>query len=221
MTTTKAQPNSRRATLIKLIQVGRRDLARQIGLGELAYRDILRDIGGNESLAAMDLPGMERVLAHIRTKGFQARSKVGDRPQVINPDASKVRALWLFLHELGEVRDPSERALAAYVKRIAKVDDLRWARGYVVERLIETLKKWAMRRLPAAVEALRREVMASHVAAPLSEERAALAEEAGMFLSRGEGFDLYWAAWECLMGALGRPLRADLAALRRRQEATR
>ena len=67
-----------------------------------------------------------------------------------------MRALWLFLHVLGEVRDPSEKALAAYVKRIAKVDDLRWATGDAVTALIETMTKWALRRaLPATVAALR------------------------------------------------------------------
>lgn len=60
------------------------------------------------------------MLEHLKTKGFQVRPKAGDRSQTINPDASKVRALWLFLHALGVVNDPSERALAAYVKRIAK-----------------------------------------------------------------------------------------------------
>ena len=156
MTTAKAPANARRAALIKLIHVARRELGQKSGLDELAYRDILRIVGKSESLASMTVPNMEMVLAHMKSKGFKVRPKAGDRPPVVNPDASKVRALWLFLHALGEVRDPSEKALAAYVKRIAKVDDLRWARGDAVTALIETMKKWAMRRaLPAAVAALR------------------------------------------------------------------
>ena len=145
MTTAKAPSNPRRATLIKLIQVARRDLGRLTGLDDLAYRDILRIVGKSESLAAMTVPNMELVLAHMKSKGFVVRPKAGDRRQTINPDASKVRALWLFLHALDEVRDPSEKALAAYVKRIAKVDDLRWARPAALDALIETLKKWEMR----------------------------------------------------------------------------
>jgi len=214
MTIAKAPSNPRRAALIKLIQVARRDLGRQSGLDDLAYRDILRTIGRSESLAAMDIPGMERVLAHMKSKGFVVRPKAGDRPQTINPDASKVRALWLFLHVLGEVRDPSEKALAAYVKRIAKVDDLRWARGRVVETLIETLKKWAMRgALPAAVAALREEVKAVHSTTPLTTSQLKLAIQAQQALQRGQGFDMHWGAWECLMGALQRPIAADLAAM--------
>ena len=217
MTTAKAPTNPRRAALIKLIQVARRDLGRLSGLDDLAYRDILRTIGKSESLAAMDLPGMERVLAHMKAKGFVVRPKTGDRPQTINPDASKVRALWLFLHALGEVRDPSERALAAYVKRIAKVEDLRWARGDAITALIETLKKWAMRRLPAAVAALREEVIAAHQATPLTPAQIELAQQAEQYLRRGQGFDIHWWAWEALMGVLGRAISADLAALKARE----
>ena len=215
MTTAKAPSNPRRAALIKLIQVARRDLGRLTGLDDLAYRDILRIVGKSESLAAMTVPNMELVLAHMKSKGFKVRPKAGDRPQTINPDASKVRALWLFLHVLGEVRDPSEKALATYVKRIAKVDDLRWARGDAVTALIETMKKWAMRRpLPAAVAALRQEVIAAHRATPLSPAKAELAMQAQAYLNRGQGFDMHWWAWEALMGVLERPVSADLAALK-------
>ena len=215
MTTAKAPSNPRRATLIKLIQVARRDLGRLTGLDDLAYRDILRIVGKSESLAAMTVPNMELVLAHMKSKGFKVRPKAGDRPQTINPDASKVRALWLFLHVLGEVRDPSEKALAAYVKRIAKVDDLRWASGDAVTALIETMKKWAMRRaLPAAVAALRQEVVTAHRATPLSPAKADLAMQAQAYLNRGQGFDMHWWAWEALMGVLERPVPVDLAVLK-------
>ncbi len=215
MTTAKAPSNPRRATLIKLIQVARRDLGRLSGLDDLAYRDILRIVGKSESLAAMTVPNMELVLAHMKSKGFVVRPKTGDRRQTINPDASKVRALWLFLHALDEVRDPSEKALAAYVKRIAKVDDLRWARGDAVTALIETMKKWAMRRaLPAAVAALRQEVIAAHRATPLSPAKADLAMQAQAYLNRGQGFDMHWWAWEALMGVLERPVPVDLAVLK-------
>ena len=220
MTTAKAPSTPRRTALIKLIQVARRDLGRQSGLDDLAYRDILRIVGHSESLAAMTIPNMELVLAHMKSKGFVVRPKAGDRPQTINPDASKVRALWLFLHELGEVRDPSEKALATYVKRIAKVDDLRWARGDTVTALIETLKKWAMRRLPAAVAALRDEVIAAHRVAPLSAGQIDRVQESVLYLSRGQGFDMHWWAWEALMMALNRPVAEKLAAARPNEKAS-
>ena len=149
--------------LIRLIQVARRDL----NLDETNYRAILFAQGGNESLAAMHIDGMKKVLDYLKAQGFKVRKTRTDRKQATGKDASKVRALWLFLHELGAVRDPSEAALTAYVKRIAKVDDVQWMRGVRrvdsgskpmvkgrEELVIETLKKWAMRHLPAAVTAL-------------------------------------------------------------------
>lgn len=41
---------------------------------------------------------MERVLEHLKGKGFKVRPKAADRSQAVGPQVSKVRALWLFLH---------------------------------------------------------------------------------------------------------------------------
>ncbi|GKT19764.1 regulatory protein GemA [Acidovorax sp. SUPP2522] len=219
--TTKQKPSADagRVRLIKLVHVARRDLERAGTLDEPGYRDILRAASGgrHDSAAAMSYADLKAALERLKRAGFKVRKPAGSRPMVVNPDASKVRALWLFLHALGAVSDPSEQALAAYVRRTVKVDDLRWARGDRVEKLIETLKKWAMRCLPAAVAALRDEVIAAHRASPLSPARADLALQAQRYLNRGEGFDMHWWAWECLMAALERPVAADLAALPRQE----
>lgn len=216
-TTQKPSADAGRARLIKLIHVARRDLERAGHIDEPGYRDILRAAsdGRHDSAADMSYSDLKKAMERFKHAGFQTRKAAGDRTQTINRDASKVRALWLFLHVLGEVKDPSERALAAYVKRIAKVDDLRWARGSSIDTLIETLKKWAMRgALSAAVAKLREEVIAAHRVKPLTPARAELAMKAQEYLNRGQGFDMHWWAWECLMRALERPIAADLAALK-------
>lgn len=164
-----------RARLVKIIHVARRELQ----LEEDTYRQLLACAGGASSTSDMDLPALESVLAHLKSKGFKVRASVKsgaktkakpDRRQDSSASARKVRALWLFLADLGVVRDPSERALAAYCKRIAKVDDLHWARPDQMHDLIETLKKWAMRFLPAAIEALKVEVAAQHRRQPFAQE---------------------------------------------------
>ena len=43
---------------------------------------------------------------------------------------------------------------------------------------------------------------------------AELAMQAQHYLNRGQGFDMHWWAWECLMGALDRPISADVAVLK-------
>lgn len=218
MTTTTSKPSADagRARYIKLIHVARRDLERAGRLDEPGYREMLRAAsnGRHDSTASMSYTQLKAAFERFQRAGFQARKAVGQRRQAINPGASKIRALWLFLHALGAVQDPSEKALAAYVKRIAKVDDLHWVRGRAVDTLIETLKKWAMRHhLPAAVAALRQEVIAAHHAAPLTAGQVELAQKADMYLSCGQGFDMHWWAWECLMGVLQKPISSDLAVI--------
>ncbi|BEU95544.1 regulatory protein GemA (plasmid) [Acidovorax sp. DW039] len=214
MTTTKTPGNARRTTLIKLIHVAKRELGRTAGLDELAYRDVLRAVGKSESLTTMDVPAMERVLEHFKGKGFKVRPKAADRSQTVGPQVSKVRALWLFLHVLGEVRDPSERALAAYVKRIAKVDDLRWGRPAALDALIETLKKWAMRSLPAHLKTMCDEVLALHQEQPLEERSLSQLSRAYSCLNQQLGFDKHWNAWADLTTILGRSVSAAVQPLR-------
>lgn len=207
---TKAQAASRRARLVKIIHVGRREL----NMDEATYRQMLRTAGKADSTTDMEMPALLDVLDHLKKRGFQIRSKAaGARPLTVNPDASKVRALWLFLHALGAVRDPSEAALATYVKRIAKVDDLRWARDDAVTELIETLKKWAMRYLPEAVAKLRAEAVAAHRRQPFTAAQHELCECAAGYLRMGQGFDMHWWAWEALQEALGQVVPVDIQVL--------
>ena len=211
--TTKTSKEYRNG-LIKLIHVARRDL----NLDETNYRAILFAQGGNESLSAMPLDGMKKVLDYLKAQGFKVRKTRTDRKQATGKDASKVRALWLFLHELGAVRDPSEAALTAYVKRIAKVDDLQWMRGMRLvasgnrqvfkarlEVVIETLKKWAMRFLPGAVAVLKTEVRERYHNGLLSPKELDCAARGFDRSQQGEGFDVQWEAWENLRIAAGRP----------------
>lgn len=214
--TPTASAKEGRARLIKLIHVARRELERAGRLDEPGYRGMLRAVsdGRHESAADLSYTQLKAALARLSAAGFQVRRGTGSRPLAVNPEASKARALWLFLHGLGVVRDPSEQALAAYVKSIAKVDDLRWARGDRTALVIETLKKWAMRYLPAVVADLKQELVDLSYARPLSVAQAELGNAAQFHLSKGQGFDKHWAAWECLMKALERPVAAELAALR-------
>ena len=199
--TTRTQKEYRNR-LIKLIQVARRDL----NLDEPNYRAILFAQGGDESLAALPIDAMQKVLDYLKAQGFKVRKTRTDRKQATGIDASKVRALWLFLHELGAVRDPSEAALTAYVKRMVKVDDVQWMRsGRRVETVIESQKKWAMRYLPAAVATLKEEVRERYHKGLLSEEQTGCAARGFERSTQGEGFDVQWEAWENLRTAAGRP----------------
>lgn len=196
-----------RATLIRLIHVARRELQ----LDEDTYRTLLRTAsGGLDSTALMDRRQLQAVLDQAKRSGFAVRSsRAPGRRLDQSAEARKVRALWLFLHHLGAVRDPGEAALAAYCKRIAKVDDLHWAGQGQIATLTETLKKWALRGvLPAAVGQLASQLRACPGAA--AAQALASAQDC---LLRGQGYDAHWAAWCVLRRGLGLPELPELPAL--------
>ncbi len=198
------QPSNRQR-LIRLIHVAKRDLS----LDDDTYRSILQRFGRKESSSDLTVPELEQVLEHLKRSGFKVRSKgkpakpkavkaKPSRPLAQDAESKKIRALWLFLHELGAVNNPSEEALASYVKRIAGVDALQWISGEQAERLIETMKKWAMRFLPDAVKALVPRV----AELPLSDEdRGHLNALLNKAFSRLT-FDPMHSAWESLNDVL-------------------
>ena len=198
------QPSNRQR-LIRLIHVAKRDLS----LDDDTYRSILQRFGRKESSSDLTVPELEQVLEHLKRSGFKVRSKgkpakpkavkaKPSRPLAQDAESKKIRALWLFLHELGAVNNPSEEALATYVKRIAGVDGLQWISGEQAERLIETMKKWAMRFLPDAVKALVPRV----AELPLSDEdRGQLNALLNKAFSRLT-FDPMHSAWESLNDVL-------------------
>jgi uncharacterized protein (DUF1778 family) len=197
-------------------------------MDEPGYRELLRAAseGRHDSAADMSYTALKAALVRFEQAGFKLRKGPSRRPLSVEPTHRKVRALWLFLHELGVVKDPSEQALAGYVKRTVKVDDLRFAHGVRRDRpdyrdrsevLIESLKAWAMRFLPAVVKRLCDEVAALHRASPLNEFDLARLQEARNCLADQRGFDLHWWAWEDLTKLLQRPIPADLAAMPARE----
>ncbi len=56
-----------------------------------------------------------------------------------------IRGLWIELHEAGKVRDPSEKALGAYVFRMIRNSALQWCSTADKTVIIEALKKWLAR----------------------------------------------------------------------------
>lgn len=193
--------------LRQVIQIAKRDLV----MDDATYRVVLRAAGGADSTTAMRAPALRAVIEHLKKAGFQVRSKKGDRRQDTSREARKVRALWLFLHALGVVKSPEETALAKYVKKIAHVDDLRFAHGDAMLRLIETLKKWAMCFLPQKVEDLRLELVALRAERTFSAEEEGAMQHAFNRYRDFPSFDPYWEAWETFMRVLGRPVAGEVA----------
>jgi phage gp16-like protein len=139
-----ASPNSdQRARLIKLIHVARREL----GIQDDDYRAMLANIPqleGATSSAKLPIPKLKLVLETLKAKGFKVVPK-RKKPQgklADDPQSKLIRHVWLSLHSAGKVRDPSEQALAKYVARLTKVDQLQWLDGKQAAVVIESLKSW-------------------------------------------------------------------------------
>jgi hypothetical protein len=108
---------------------------------EDVWRDFLAVNAGVSSLRQMDGMQLGRVLDALTKRS----AKVVRRQAGRDPLQRKVVALWLTLRDMGELRDASDRALDAFVKRTAGVDALRWADGPACVKVIEALKEWVRR----------------------------------------------------------------------------
>lgn len=146
MKETQAQKKRR---LIKLIHVAKG----QLMLDDGDYRAMLANAScGKMSSTKLSADELEIVLRQMKARGFvvttkaQAAAGTADIP-VFDSTAQveMIRGLWLELHELGAVRNPSELALAKFVKRHTGIDYHGWLDIDNASKIIEHLKKWRNR----------------------------------------------------------------------------
>lgn len=142
-----------RTRLIQLIHVGKRELQ----LDDDTYRALLMRETGSDSCKAMRLDELDKVLSVMERQGFKRKKsanskqtkkrlspKTQGKPDVI----SKIRALWITMAKEGIIRDGSETALDAYVRRMTKnqnfkgIDSVTWCDSHQARRIIESLKQW-------------------------------------------------------------------------------
>lgn len=89
-----------------------------------------------------------RIVKHFEQRGFKSTAKAvpgRKSPAADFPAAKKARALWISLHQLGAVRNPSEVALEAFAKRQLRTEYWRWSDQSMSYSLIEALKAMAKR----------------------------------------------------------------------------
>ncbi|EHF4787286.1 regulatory protein GemA [Salmonella enterica] len=133
-----------RGKLIQLIHIAKNKL----GIDTDTYRQMLLSITGVTSTSTMNPGQLKKVLNVMKDKGFRVKPAAkarSSRPLVDTPQVKKLRALWLEMHQQGKVRDSSEVALQAWVKRETGVDKLQWLEPGMASLCIEKLKKWQKR----------------------------------------------------------------------------
>ena len=73
---------------LALIHLG----AKEVGLDEDAYRDMLRAVTGHDSAATLDREGRARVIAHLRRSGFTPRQAGGERYRPLGESGFEIEA---------------------------------------------------------------------------------------------------------------------------------
>lgn len=146
-------------TLATKAQIGAiHALKARIGLDDAAYREALSGFGVGSSKdlsrgAAAELIDRFKAGSTPVQSGVDNNMQAGDRRlargalRLDRPYAGVCRALWLSAWNLGLVRDRTDKAMSAFVKRQTGLDSLNW----VLEPLdgskaIEGLKAWIARQ---------------------------------------------------------------------------
>ena len=138
---------------------------KQLAMSEDTYRGLLREISKGRTDSSADLTHIERaaLLRHMERCGFKARKPKQARRAPAKPDlpigddrdqVKMIRGLWIELHEFGAVRDSSELAMCAYVKRITRKDHPKFLDIDQASDIIEQLKKWRDRVRTAPFRAM-------------------------------------------------------------------
>ncbi len=124
----------------------------QLGMDEATYREFLHNTLGKRSLTGSTGKEQWRVVEALKGLGSQPRPIHKGKELPSDPQARKIRSLWLTMADCGVVRDKSERALNSYVRRITgqTLADATTKQCIVV---IETLKSWLDRCDDAAARA--------------------------------------------------------------------
>jgi phage gp16-like protein len=141
-------PNARRADLAQIHQ-----LAKEIGLDDDAYRDLMATVcGGVRSAALLDVSGRQRFIAHLRRCLGRPEQRL-TRPAAqgreiarpLLPREKLMWALWMQLAEAGAVEHRTMQALSAYVERQTGVARVEWLNVPQQIAVVESLKKWLER----------------------------------------------------------------------------
>lgn len=85
------------------------------------------------------------MLDRLKTAGFSIKSKTGTNKLADDAQSKLIRHLWLMLFDAGEVRNSSELALAAFVKKQTGVDALQFLSTESADRVINRLRNWCKR----------------------------------------------------------------------------
>lgn len=120
---------------------------KELALSDEDYRAIVARVarGRSDSAGKLTLAQLHDLLAEFKRLGWRPKAAATGRGAARDPQSRMARGIWIELCKAGVVRDPSEQALRAYVKRMTGCDDLRFCDPWAKSKLIEALLAWAAR----------------------------------------------------------------------------
>lgn len=136
--------NKPRNNDLAMIHIAKKDL----GLDDDTYRSMLWTCARVHSSKDLDYAGRIAVLQHLKARGWKQKSPAKAKqkaPLAREPQQKMIRGLWLELHLIGRVLDPSEQAISRFIKNQTKIDRIEWLSSTQASRLIEQLKSWLAR----------------------------------------------------------------------------
>ncbi|MDR1858801.1 MAG: regulatory protein GemA [Treponema sp.] len=130
-----ATAKNRRKQLIQLIHIGKAKL----GMDDEAYRAFLDGICGRDSSAKMTVRQLEQALKAMRKNGFE------QTPNRVRPEEKGLATLAQLEYIKGMwarcARNKSDKALLAFVHRIARVQALRFLTVRTAQDVILALRE--------------------------------------------------------------------------------
>lgn len=163
--------NTYKNTLKRTIKTGMHALH----IDDATYRDMLEHVTmrvsgkAKNSIKNMTIDELNAVVDEMRKKGFEPRRgkysgnakkdnsvRNKDGQDVERPMLGKVQALWITMHKQGFIKDGSDNALNAFVRKQinrqrakagkkTRIINLRGANDRELWQLIEALKSWQQR----------------------------------------------------------------------------
>lgn len=142
------------SNLLKLVQIGKREL----GLDDDMYRDMLQKTVGQRSSKNLSEWQLSKVLDHMKALGFKPKPKPAAKPQTRLPECKKILAIWITMRKQGFLKNASDAALDAFVKRMTSqinggqgIEKLNWLKSEDAYHVLEALKRWHYRVMKEAI----------------------------------------------------------------------
>ena len=130
-----------------MTQLARIHIAKkELGLDDDAYRDVLARVTGKTSSKDMTTGERNRVIDELMRLGWRGGASTTVSKRLEGKYARKLQALWISGWHLGIVRDRSDDALIAFVKRQTGIEHTRFLHHEDdARKVIEALKGWLAR----------------------------------------------------------------------------